>query len=496
LNAPRTSLRRADEPDPRPVTRIRRFPRLVQLGAGPPVIVEAPQAIADVRRRDRSYRRALACSDMAAVAASLGALAIGGGALLRLQTLLLLPLVVVLAKAYGLYDRDELLLNKTTIDEGPQLFQLATLLALGLTLADGALLGAPLGDTAAVVLWLTLFVIVLLARRLTRTLIRGVVPVERCVLVGDATAFERLETKLEGSAKAEFVGRMAMPPRDRVEGGSRLHEEALRELLDRTHAHRVIIDPSALPDREMLDLVRTAKALGVRVSLLPSVHDVVGSEVVFDQLQGVTLLGVRQFGLSRSSRVIKRCFDLVGGGILLLAASPAMIAIAVAIKLDSHGPVFFRQTRVGRGGRHFRIYKFRTMVRDAEARKAELAVRNEADGLFKIADDPRITRVGRLLRRTSLDELAQLLNVMRGDMSLVGPRPLILDEDALITGADRHRLQLTPGMTGHWQIAGSSRVPLHEMVKIDYLYVAGWSLWSDMKILLRTVPYMLARRGL
>jgi lipopolysaccharide/colanic/teichoic acid biosynthesis glycosyltransferase len=232
------------------------------------------------------------------------------------------------------------------------------------------------------------------------------------------------------------------------------------------------------------------------VSLLPSVHDVVGSEVVFDQLQGVTLLGVRQFGLSRSSRVIKRCFDLVGGGVLLLAASPAMIAIAVAIKLDSHGPVFFRQTRVGRGGRHFRIYKFRTMVRDAEARKAELAVRNEADGLFKIADDPRITRVGRLLRRTSLDELAQLLNVMRGDMSLVGPRPLILDEDALITGADRHRLQLTPGMTGHWQIAGSSRVPLHEMVKIDYLYVAGWSLWSDMKILLRTVPYMLARRGL
>jgi lipopolysaccharide/colanic/teichoic acid biosynthesis glycosyltransferase len=136
------------------------------------------------------------------------------------------------------------------------------------------------------------------------------------------------------------------------------------------------------------------------------------------------------------------------------------------------------------------------MIRDAEARKAELALHNEADGLFKIADDPRITRVGRMLRRSSLDELAQLLNVLRGDMSLVGPRPLVLDEDALITGADRHRLELTPGMTGHWQIAGSSRVPLHEMVKIDYLYVAGWSLWSDMKILLRTVPYMLARRGL
>ena len=122
--------------------------------------------------------------------------------------------------------------------------------------------------------------------------------------------------------------------------------------------------------------------------------------------------------------------------------------------------------------------------------------RNVAVGLFKIADDPRVTRIGRLLRRTSLDELPQLLNVLAGDMSLVGPRPLVVDEDERITGYDRRRLALTPGMTGHWQIAGSARVPLAEMVKIDYLYVAGWSLWSDLKILLRTVPYMLSRRGM
>src|SRR3712207_415914 len=134
---------------------------------------------------------------------------------------------------------------------------------------------------------------------------------------------------------------------------------------------------------------------------------------------------------------------------------------------------------------------------DFDARKAELHALNEcAGGLFKIADDPRITRIGRLLSRTSLDELPQLFNVLLGDMSLVGPRPLIVDEDERITGFDRRRLALTPGMTGHWQIAGSSRVPLHEMVKIDYLYVAGWSLWSDLKILLRTVPYMLSRRGM
>jgi lipopolysaccharide/colanic/teichoic acid biosynthesis glycosyltransferase len=136
------------------------------------------------------------------------------------------------------------------------------------------------------------------------------------------------------------------------------------------------------------------------------------------------------------------------------------------------------------------------MVPDAEERKSDLRHLNETEGLFKIAGDPRITRVGRLLRKTSLDELPQLINVWRGEMSLVGPRPLVVDEDAQISGLDRSRLHLTPGMTGHWQILGSTRVPLEEMVGIDYLYVANWSLWNDLKLLLRTIPFVLARRGL
>jgi lipopolysaccharide/colanic/teichoic acid biosynthesis glycosyltransferase len=173
-----------------------------------------------------------------------------------------------------------------------------------------------------------------------------------------------------------------------------------------------------------------------------------------------------------------------------------MAIIAVAVRLDSHGPVLFRQTRVGRDGHRFGIFKFRSMVVDADKQKSRLRHLNEADGLFKIAEDPRVTRVGRILRRTSLDELPQLLNVWRGEMSLVGPRPLVVDEDAKVEGHDRARLHLTPGMTGHWQILGSARVPLHEMVGIDYLYVANWSLWTDVKILLRTVPYVLSRRGM
>ncbi len=171
--------------------------------------------------------------------------------------------------------------------------------------------------------------------------------------------------------------------------------------------------------------------------------------------------------------------------------------IAVAIKLDSGGPVLFRQRRMGRDDVPFEMFKFRTMVDDAEAQKSALKGRNEANGgLFKIKDDPRITRVGGRLRRYSLDELPQLLNVLRGDMALVGPRPLVLDEDSMIEGWRRSRLELPPGMTGPWQVFGSARIPLDEMVKIDYLYGANWSLWLDVKTLLRTVPFVVGRRGL
>jgi len=243
--------------------------------------------------------------------------------------------------------------------------------------------------------------------------------------------------------------------------------------------------------------VRTLKAVGVRVSVLPRMLEVVGSSVEFDDVHGVTLMGVRRFDLTRSSRVLKRAFDLLGVSIGLLAVSPLLGVIAVAIKLDGRGPVFFRQLRVGRHGRRFYMLKFRTMVPDAEALKDSLRHRNEAqEGLFKIADDPRVTRVGSFLRKSALDELPQLLNILKGQMSLVGPRPLVIEEDQRVEGWHRQRLELMPGMTGPWQILGPARVPLKEMVALDYLYVANWSLWIDIKILLRTVPHVLGRRGL
>jgi exopolysaccharide biosynthesis polyprenyl glycosylphosphotransferase len=223
--------------------------------------------------------------------------------------------------------------------------------------------------------------------------------------------------------------------------------------------------------------------------------EVVGTAVEFDDLGGHVLLGVREYGLSPSSRFLKRSFDVVVATMMLLAFAPILLVISLAIKLTSRGPVLFAQTRIGRHGREFKMLKFRTMVPDADERKSELLELNQAAPMFKIANDPRTTRVGRFLRRLSLDELPQLLNVLRGDMSMVGPRPLIVDEDRLFSGWQRRRYHVAPGITGPWQILGSSRVPMSDMVTIDYLYCANWSLWLDAKILARTLPYVFSRRS-
>ena len=349
-------------------------------------------------------------------------------------------------------------------------------------------------------MWLALAGGLLLARAVSRALALRLAPAERCLFIGDELSAETIRGKLgHGGVKAEVVAHLDL---DKVASWStdsfsetRLAE--IRDLAQTLDVHRAIIAPRSVDGGEMLNLVRTLKAVGVRVSVLPRLLEVVGSSVEFDDLHGVTVMGVRRFDLTRSSAAFKRAFDLFGASLGLLAVSPLLVVIAAAIKLDGRGPVFFRQQRVGRHGKRFEMLKFRTMVPGADALKAGLRDRNEAqEGLFKIAEDPRVTRVGRLLRRSALDELPQLWNIVRGEMSLVGPRPLVLDEDQRIEGWHRRRLELTPGMTGPWQILGPARVPLREMVAIDYLYVANWSLWTDIKILLRTIPHVLQRRGL
>jgi lipopolysaccharide/colanic/teichoic acid biosynthesis glycosyltransferase len=197
-----------------------------------------------------------------------------------------------------------------------------------------------------------------------------------------------------------------------------------------------------------------------------------------------------------AARTVKRAFDLIGAILLLVILTPAWLAIALAIKFDSQGPVLFRQRRIGRDGEPFWIFKFRTMIDGADEQKSALLHLNEAaEGLFKISGDPRVTRVGGWLRATSLDELPQLLNVVVGRMSLVGPRPLVPEEDARIVGKDRHRLAMRPGMTGVWQVGGASTVPIRQMVVLDGDYLEEWSMWLDLKILVKTARLVVLRQG-
>lgn len=452
-----------------------------------------------VSRRDAMYRRCLAASDVVAAAVALVlALTIFGDDSLQPATLVALPLVVMVAKFTGLYDRDELVLNKTTLDEAPALFSLATLYALLLVLGSDVLVNGSLGQSQVLGLWGILFLTSVSGRALARRFARQHSAQERCLVIGASAASLQFTNKLHHrqELKATVVGRVPLDPED-YNGTVLGALEDIERIIEVYEIDRVVVAPEGTDSEAMLATIQRVKSLGVQVSLLPRVFEVLGSSIEFDNVYGMTVMGVRRFGLTRSSAVVKRGLDLIGTLVVTIVLAPLLLVIVLAIRIDSRGPVLFRQRRVGRDGEVFEMFKFRSMYVGSETHRDELRGQNEAaDGLFKIAEDPRVTRVGKLLRRSSLDELPQLINVVKGQMSLVGPRPLVEDEDRKIEGRHRRRLHLKPGMTGHWQIFGSSQIPLREMVTIDYLYVANWSLWNDVKVLVRTVPHVLARRGL
>jgi exopolysaccharide biosynthesis polyprenyl glycosylphosphotransferase len=457
--------------------------------------------------RDAVFRRLLGIADLVAAAAGLllsGALR---GHAAGLVAALTIPTIVLLAKTTGRYDHDEVVLRKSTLDELPALLGLSA--GFALTWSVVALLAGSephLHGSGIVLLcaWTATFLVA--GRAGARLLAQSAAPRERVLIVGSAAARQQLAHSLSSdpAARLEIVG--FLPLKDERQTAAdwgarsrRRHERSFDDLASvvaELDVHRVFLIPTSADNETMLDAVTRTVALGIKVSIVPRLFEVVGSAVEFDTVGGVTVLGVRRPGLSRSSRAMKRAMDVLGAALGLLVLSPIGVVVAILIKLDSPGPVFFGQQRVGRDGRTFWMIKFRSMVDDAEAQRAALASMNETSGLFKLSEDPRVTRIGRILRRTSIDELPQLINVLRGDMSLVGPRPLIVDEDRLISGRHRDRLQFAPGMTGPWQVLGPTRPPLSEMVKTDYLYAANWSLWTDIKILIRTLSHVAARRGL
>jgi exopolysaccharide biosynthesis polyprenyl glycosylphosphotransferase len=321
------------------------------------------------------------------------------------------------------------------------------------------------------------------------------------MLVGDGEQIVTLARKMRSHPEygVEVIGLLARSEEQFEHQGLRtlgsIYKLDLERLVADHGVERLVVAHQDFEQGVLFDLLCNARELQVKISVLPQLFDALGPSVELDDVEGITVLGVNPPVLSRSSRLLKRVIDLAGAATLLVLTAPLQVAIAIAIKLDSPGPVFFRQVRIGRCGQRFRLVKFRTMAIDAEQRREELLASSKDSGWLHLDHDPRVTRAGRFLRTSSLDELPQLWNVLTGEMSLVGPRPIVEDEDRQLEGWRRTRIDLTPGMTGLWQVLGRTNIPFEEMVKLDYLYVTNWSLWGDVKLLARTVPRVLQKTG-
>jgi len=272
------------------------------------------------------------------------------------------------------------------------------------------------------------------------------------------------------------------------------------KLIDELDVDRVLLASSVGSLGERAGLVYDLSELAIHLDVVPGWGEVMGSRLELNEMEGMPLLTFPPAFLPRSSFLLKRVLDVAVAAIAIAIFSPVLAVSAIAIKLDTPGPVLFRQRRVGRDGRPFELLKFRSMSDNAEALKEQMAGLTlhggaAEHGLFKVAQDPRVTRIGRILRRFSLDELPQLVNVLSGNMSLVGPRPLPENEHDRIRGRHRRRVDLLPGLTGLWQVHGRSNIPFEGMVDLDYLYVTNWSMWVDLKVLIRTIAVVARGRG-
>lgn len=446
------------------------------------------------RRESRGWqyavlRRMLALADVAAaLLASLLVAGVGSVEAAQLTwSLAFLPAWIAVAKVLGLYDRDQRSLRHLTVDEAPQIVLWAFLgtafLSLFLELVPAGRLDAGSAVSVGAVAGLSAFVL----RAFTRWLWRAVTPPERTLIVGAAASAQAVRRKLELFPDLH----MTVVAEREVLGAESNDRDRLRAI------DRLVFVPSTFVEEEARGVMELARATGVMLSIVPPWHSIFGSAVQLNHLAELPLLEYRTGHISRSTLFLKRIVDVALSALACVVLLPAFLVVPLAIKLDSRGPVFFRQERVGRGGARFTILKFRTMVADAEAHLADVAHLNRHASMdprmFKAVNDPRVTSVGRLLRRFSLDELPQLINVLRGEMSLVGPRPLVPEEDRSVTGWATLRSSVPPGITGMWQVHGASRLTFSEMIRLDYEYVSDLSLRRDFQLMMRTLPVLFGR---
>lgn len=417
----------------------------------------------------------------------------------------IVPVTLVLMAAYGLYRRPGRRLRSLTFLDLSHLFHALTLAGLVSLAVSGVLhrlAGTPKLTWSEVVAAAApaLLAVPLVRAGLTMVMDHRSIPRTRVIILGSGMTARRVSERLARFGDIELVGwvdhDLTLGPLDGASLGRHLGSGAELVGLCRRHGvDRVLVALDDGGDNPVMEWFRDLPTT-VRVSVVPPFSDVLTWRSSVDELHGLAVIDVAPPAAGVVQRAAKRMIDVVVSSVLLAALWPAIVVIAVVIKRGSPGPVFFRQVRAGREGRPFVVYKFRTMRDGAEETAPDLRPYSDIDGpIFKLRDDPRVTRAGRFLRRFSFDELPQLFNVVRGDMSLVGPRPFPLEEALAIQGWAARRFDVRPGMTGYWQVSGRNDLTFAELQQLDYAYVASWSLGWDLKILWQTPGAVLARRG-
>jgi exopolysaccharide biosynthesis polyprenyl glycosylphosphotransferase len=473
-------------------------------------------------RRGFVLRRLLAAGDLSALGMAYLAMLI-----IRAETgragfvavdwkdfLVVLPLWLFLASVFKLYHVGDRSLDHSVANEVGAVITVATLWSWAYLLVRVATTPISIEMFPSVALWLTSIAFVLGVRTVILWCARGTRWYrQRALVIGSAADAARVVRRIERHPEygLDVIGTMA--PTDGGNGhrlqvvadSEREHldvsvEQAaeLAALAEELGASRVIVATAPANLEARSELIRDLIELGVQVDIVSGDPDLCSSNAAaLHYVEGLPVLTVPSLQVPRSWKAVKRTLDFAAASLGILFLAPVWVACAIGVKLTSPGPVLFRQDRVGWHGRSFQLLKFRTMVEGAEDRKAEIADLNmhRHQAMFKVPGDPRVTRFGAFLRRWSLDELPQLWNVLRGEMSLVGPRPLVTDEARRVEGRYEVRLEMRPGITGPWQTLGRSDIPFEDMIRLDYTYVMNWTLAEDFNLLLRTIGAVLFARG-
>ncbi len=413
---------------------------------------------------------------------------------------LTLIISMMVFEAYGLYRRR---ISWSLFDEFSPVLSSVTITVL-LCIAIFWFLHLPLSRGFLLDSWGLGLLFVPLGRVATRAvqgqLARHGLRRENALILGADEVGQAIEAKLRRRRELglHVVGYLDADPPPGIQTRVPIYRDLglLRELVAQHQIKHIILSFTNHRSEELLWLLRTYDDLDVQFSVVPRLWEITWPSYEMSHIEDVTVLQLRKASLSLRDRIMKRCMDLLLAGIGVVLLAPVFIIIAILVKLDSPGPILFRSERPGRHGKHFKMLKFRTMVVGAAK---DTLLKGEAGaqerGILKLKDDRRITRVGRWLRRLSLDELPQLFNVLKGEMSLVGPRPLLLQEAEQCIGWERKRMDVLPGITGYWQILGRSDLGFEERMRLDYLYIRNWSLMEDLRILVNTIGAVLAQKG-